>query len=346
MASGSSSSRLPVVSRCSLLVAALLAPIGYALADEAPKRHDFSRPAMGTLFRIALYAADETAARQAAERAFGRVEELNGIFSDYLPESELMRLCARAGAAVPVSAELFSLIERSQQIAAQTDGAFDITVGRMTQLWRRSRRQQELPSSQRIAEAKALTGWRLVTIDAAARTVTLAKPGILLDLGGIAKGRAADEALRVLAQAGFPQAIVIAGGDMAIGAPPPNASGWEVKLKSSENEPPLVLRLHHCGVSTSGDLHQFVEIEGRRYSHIVDAKTGLGLTNHVACSVIAPDATTSDALATAFCVLGSQRGLEVLASLRKVEARFVSLTGEEHVTVEASPGFPPAEAIK
>lgn len=139
--------------------------------------------------------------------------------------------------------------------------------------------------------------------------------------------------------------MVIAGGDMAIGDSPPNRKGWAVHLKTSESDQAekVGLSLHHCGVSTSGDLHQYVEIEGKRYAHIVDPKTGLGLTSGIACSVIAPNATMSDALATAICVLGAEKGLNLLKSMPGLEAR---VTINEGQVEQSTPGFPKTERIQ
>lgn len=328
--------------------AGALMSLSHLLAQAAtePARFDFSRPAMGTIFRVSLHAPSAAAAKVGADAAFARVDALNRVFSDYDLQSELMRLCHAEKMPVMVSDDLLSMITRSLEIAAATDGAFDLTTGRMTQLWRRSRRQKELPSPARIAEAKALTGWRLVSADAKARTVALEKTGVLLDLGGVAKGRAADEALAVLARHGISQAIVIAGGDMAIGTAPPRESGWPVQIRTGAaadgKGEPLHLRLQHCGVSTSGDLHQFIEIDGQRYSHIVDPRTGLGLTTRTACTVIARDCTTSDGLATAMCVMGREKGMAAAARSGGVEMRFAEATATGDEVFSSSPGFPEA----
>lgn len=325
--------------RSSLLLAAL--SLTFARGDDS-LRFDLTEPAMGTQFRLTFYANDADSAAKAAFSAFERIRSLNKCFSDYLRDSELMQLCAQpSGVPVKVSPELFSVIEKAQAISAASEGAFDITTGHLSHLWRRSRRQKELPSAARLKEALAKTNWQWVQLSASAQTITLTQPDLLLDLGGIAKGRAADEALKSLKEAGFSQALVTAGGDLAIGSPPPGETGWEVRLRTSaEVESTEVrLRLHDCGVSTSGDLHQFVEIAGKRYAHIIDPRTGLGLTSGVACSVIAPDATTSDAWATTLCVLGSERGLRLIKDQPGVHARIVeSRDGAENI--RSSPDFP------
>jgi thiamine biosynthesis lipoprotein len=284
-------------------------------------RHDFSGPGMATTFRIACYAEEKGRAEKATEACFQRIAQLNAIFTDYDPTSELMRLCA-PGVRYPVkvSGPLFDLLQRARSLAEATNGAFDPTCGHLSNLWRRAKRQGKLPPADRLQKAIAATDWRRITLIPENLSVTL-QPGTLLDLGGIAKGYAADECLRVLKQHGITRAVVQAGGDTAVGDPPPEESGWEITLRTDSKHETQV-RLANGAVSTSGDLYQFVEIEGRRYSHIISTKSGLGLTERIACSVFAPDCTTSDALATAMCVLGRTAGAELAAKLPGVKVLF------------------------
>jgi FAD:protein FMN transferase len=323
-----------------ITVAAIPNP-GYSRPAPELARFQFVEPQMGTQFRIVLYAADEATAKRASQAAFRRVADLNNTMSDYLPESELMRLCKKAGGpAVAVSPDLFAVLARAAEISRITDGNFDVTVGPVVRLWRRSRRSQLLPSDAEMTAARALVDYRLVTLDPVARTVRFAKPGMLLDLGGIAKGFAAESAQTVLKQHGISRALVAAGGDIAVSGPPPGKPGWEIGIARAPGEPTdgPTLILHDAGVSTSGDAEQYVEIGGKRYSHIVDPRTGLGLTDSWQVTVIAPDATTSDGMTKVLCVLGPERGLKAIAGLA-ISARLVRMSGgklEEH----RSPTFP------
>ena len=275
------------------------------------RRFVFERPLMGTRFAVTCHGEDEDAARKAADEAFAVGEEVNRIASDYLKESELMRLpTGRATAVSPVFADLLTA---SFHLAEASGGAFDPTLGRLTKLWRESRRTRQLPAPDDLAKAREASGWKHATWDAAASTILLAKPGMQLDLGGIAKGFAADRMLAVMVKAGFPRTCIAAGGDLRLGDPPPDKTAWRVGLQTfNEEKPEEVVELANCAVSTSGDLHQFTEIGGKRYSHILDPATGLGLTERIAVSIIAPTATTSDALATAACVAGPEKA-EALA---------------------------------
>ncbi len=301
----------------------------FAPCAHALERFDFTAPLMATTFRISLHAEAKKTAEQAAAAAFKRIATLNAVFSDYEPNSELMQLCnTDSNQPFKASAALFDLVSRSLEMARITDGAFDITCGNLTQLWRRTKRVKKLPPAARLQQALAATDWRAVKLDSQAKTITLTKSGMLLDLGGIAKGYAADEGLRILREQGLTRALVMAGGDIAIGDPPPGADAWDIKLRTfikptpDAEEQMTTVRLKNCGVSTSGDLYQFIEIAGVRYSHIISPKTGLALTTRIACSVIAPDCTTSDALATAMCVLGKERGEKMATKLQGVTVRY------------------------
>ncbi len=316
------------------ILALLILLTPWTMAQEL-QRYDFTGHEMATTFRIACYAESQDKANAAAEACFNRISELNRRFTDYDPTSELMRLCAPdAQYPYQVSPDLFEMLRLSRDFAKATEGSFDITCGHLSQLWRRAKRQGKLPPADRLQKAIQATDWRAITLHAEDSSITL-RPGTLLDLGGIAKGYAADECLKVLARHGITRAVVQAGGDTAVAAPPPNQKGWEIKIRTfskptaEEPEPLATYFLAHRAVSTSGDLYQFVEIAGQRYSHIMDPKTGLGLTHRIACSVFAPDCTTSDALATAFCILGEKASQPILSRFPQVEARFATKAADQ-----------------
>jgi thiamine biosynthesis lipoprotein len=293
----------------------LLVATNLARAD-ALARHEFSQPHMGTTFRLVLYARNADEARRAAEAAFARVAELDEVLSDYRADSELMALCGRAGGApVPIGADLLRVLAAARQWAVRSGGAFDPTIGPVVGLWRRARRIGERPDAAALARARALVGYAKLDIDARARTARLAERGMLLDLGGIAKGYAADEAQVVLRGHGISRALVAAGGDVVVSDAPPGRRGWTVGIALPA---PLLdaggapLELRRAAVSTSGDAEQFVTLDGVRYSHIVDPRSGFGLSGRSAVAVVAPDGVTADALATAVSVLGPDEGLALI----------------------------------
>jgi FAD:protein FMN transferase len=277
-----------------------------AMAASAAEKFAFSRPLMGTRFSVICYAVDRAAAGHAATAAFSKGEEINAVASDYLRDSELSLLSSKpVGEAIPLSPLLFDLLDHSRRLAEATDGAFDPTLGPLTKLWRETRTSGQVPDPDTQESARAATGWRNFTLDREQGTITLHREKMAFDLGGIAKGYAADLMLESLAAAGIRQALVTAGGDVRLGDPPPGREGWSVALKTFDpGKNDEVLVLSNAAVSTSGDLHQSVEIDGISYSHILDPSTGLGLTMRIAVSVIADEAKFSDPLATAACVLG------------------------------------------
>lgn len=203
-----------------------------------------------------------------------------------------------------ISSDLFRVLSLASQIAQETKGAFDPTIGPLSRLWRESRTSGKLPDPARIGEARSKSGYGRIQLDPSLQTLSLERCGMQLDLGGIAKGYIAGEALQLLKDLGYPHALVAIGGDLAIGEAPPGRQGWRVAIEdlAGEQEGP-VLTLASRFVSTSGDTEQFVQIGGRRYSHIVDPETGLGLTRRVMVTVIGGDGASTDAYATALSVM-------------------------------------------
>ncbi|OWK36101.1 FAD:protein FMN transferase [Fimbriiglobus ruber] len=292
-----------------------------APADERLERHEFESKHMGTLFRVVLYTADKATAETASRAAFARVAELDAIMSDYNPNSELMRLCkandTAPGKPAAVGAELFDVLQKAQITSKISGGSFDVTVGPVVRLWRLARRTQQLPDAKELAAALAKVGYEKIALDPAARTVALKVPGMRLDLGGIAKGYAADAALALLKEKfGITRALVAASGDIACGDAPPGKEGWSVDIAPiSKNRKPRTLTLVNRAVSTSGDLEQFVEINGVRYSHVLDPKTGLGLTGRRSVTVIAPKGVQADSLTKAASVLPPAKALAVIDAI-------------------------------
>ena len=293
---------------------------------------------MGSRFVLTCYAADAEAAKAACRAAGRRVKAVSAALSDYHDGSELNRLCDRyaVGVPEPVSDDLFRVLSAARGFSEISGGAFDVTVGPVVRLWRRTRRTREFPDPGELASARTRVGWEAVTLDEETRTVTFTRPGVRLDLGGIAKGYAADVALAVLREHGVTRALIDAGGDLVAGDPPPGRDGWAVAVGEGGETLPLA----NAAVATSGDAYKFTEIAGVRYSHIVDPFTGLGLTNRSTITVLAADGMTADALASAASVLGSEAGIPLLERTDGAEGRAV--TPEE---VRTTSGFPVGPAV-
>jgi thiamine biosynthesis lipoprotein len=262
---------------------------------------------------------EEATARRASRSAFDRIAALDAAFSDYQPDSELMRLCDRAGGPpVGVSDDLLDILQRSKAMYEKSSGAFDVTVGPLVRLWRRARRDRKMPAPELLARAKSLVSSDLMVIDAKQKTVQLKQPGMKLDLGGIAKGYASDAAIQLLRKQGIDRALVAGAGDIVVSGPPPGRDGWTVGiagLDNPEGTPAVLLSLRDAAISTAGDTERYVLIDGRRYSHIVDPKTGLGVVDRATVTVVAPDGATADALDTAVYLVGPERGLPLVESM-------------------------------
>lgn len=322
----------------------LVGVFGATGPGEPPARFEFAETHMGSEFRIVLYSADGPSARRASRAAFDRIAALDAALSDYRPDSELMKLCDRAGGpAVEVGEDLFTILQHARSAYERSGGAFDVTVGPVVRLWRRARRDGKMPAEDSLARARSLVSSDLMSLDPKARTVRLARRGMKLDLGGIAKGFASDEAVKVLRREGHPRALVAGAGDIVAGDPPPGRDGWTVSIAPLDPSAPGaapegVLELRNAAVSTSGDSERYVEIGGRRYSHIVDPRTGVGVVDRCAVTVVAADGATADALDTAVYIMGPERGLALIESTAGAAAFIVRITGGGRHTYESS-GF-------
>ena len=274
------------------------------------------------------------------------MRHLDRVMSDYHTESELSQLCEHSGPGQPIrlSPELYEVLDHSLELSRETDGAFDVTVGPVIQLWRTARRTKTLPPPELLAKARERIGWRAIHLDPLARSAELLRDEMQLDLGGIAAGSACDEALQVLRSHGLPRVLIDASGDVLVGDPPPERDGWKVTvagLSGGANDPgSRTVVLSNAAITTSGDARQFVEIDGLRYSHIVDPHTGLGLTRRSSTTVIAPTGWQADSYATAVNVLGAKAGIPWIEQHPGCSALMIELqNGVEERT--ASRSFPP-----
>jgi thiamine biosynthesis lipoprotein len=287
-----------------------------AFANAQPRaelvRFTYTQYHMGVDARIVVYAPNRADAEKAASAAFARIAVLDSIMSDYRQDSELMRLCNK-GAPTHVSPDLFLVLQRAQKVSQESEGAFDVTVGPLIALWRKARKTALLPEPAEIERARLLVGWKKVRLNARARTVQLTVQGMKLDLGGIGKGYAADAAQRVLKQNGIRHALVELGGDIVVSNAPPGTEGWTIQVPNRGSDAqPLNPQFANCALSTSGDTEQFVIIDGKRYSHIVDPRTGQPLTKRVQVTLIAPNGLISDPLSKVLSILEEEARSKIL----------------------------------
>ncbi len=326
-------------------------------ADAQPERVESTRIAMGSAFRIIVeVGGDETTpdpehadldagralARHAITEALDRIDALEEALSDYRPRSEAMRLVtAPAGQPVEISQDLALALALADAMHRETGGAFDVTVGPVTHLWREAWKTGAAPDAHLLDAARDAVGMQLVKLDPASNRVTLQRSGMILDFGGIGKGLAADLAGFTLRGHGFTRFLIDAGGDLLAGDPPLGKDGWRVRVGATERGWTRVIELANAAVATSGDIYRFVEIDGVRYSHIIDPRTGTPVTTPRIVSVVAPNGAVSDALASAVSVLGPEQGLAMLAPIANVEGAVVEAGADGTPVVSMSDNFPP-----
>ncbi|MEX2403301.1 MAG: FAD:protein FMN transferase [Balneolales bacterium] len=305
-------------------------------------RYEYSQVHMGTDFQIILYAPDSLVAQTASDAAYERIKELDQILSDYQEDSELNRLSSSSGSgkAVPVSDPLFYVINKAVNASELTDGAFDMTIGPFVKLWRITRRTQRLPSVDKINKASESVGYNYIELDESRQTVKLQEERMQLDAGGIGKGYAVDEALAILRDNNISSALIKGGGDIVVSNAPPNKKGWTIEVGMIEDGKQISNSLTICdkAISTSGDLFQYVELDGARYSHIINPQTGLGLTNQSKVTVIAPDGITADSYSSAISVMGPEKGINVVHQRPEMEFYFISKNNGKYKSWQSS-GF-------
>jgi len=259
------------------------------------RRYAYARNAMGSEFNLVFYAPSDSLAKVASDSAFARIQLLNNLLSDYLDGSEVNRLSETAGTGQRfyASAILFDILEKSKYLSAKTNGAFDVTVGPIVQLWRRAIRRNYFPDKSQLKEARDAVGYRFVRLRAEDRSVVLKRKKMRIDFGAIGKGYAADDVLKVLKSFGIDRAFLDAGGDLTIGDAPPEKEGWRIEVSSGGGDTTAthILTLKNCGVATSGSTYRHFDYKGVRYSHIVSPYTGVGLTTHTRTTVISPTGT-------------------------------------------------------
>lgn len=309
--------------------------------------YELTFPAMGTLVAFQTFSDDDQLVEKAFADARREVERLIEILSDYGAESETVLLSQpdKVGQWQTVSPELWEVLQVCDRWHRQSGGAFDASIGRLSVLWRTARKQKTIPipTPAEIEQARQQCGWQHVHLDAANKRVQLDMAGLKLDFGALGKGYIIDKAYERLAAAGLPRSLVRAGGDLRCGAPPPNRRGWPIeiaKLPGSEKTPQRLM-LADAGISSSGDLYQFIEINGRRHSHVIDPRTGMGVLGPRLVTVIAANSTEADAADTALCAMDDQAALAVARKSGGIEVRLASLSqGEDSkLIVHTTDGF-------
>lgn len=299
-------------------------------ATTTLRRYEAVEPHMGTLARVTVYTSSEESAKQAFHAAFDRIRSVDRVLSDYQPESELSQLTKIAvNKPTRISDDLFAVLEASQRLAESTSGAFDITLGPVTRLWRDARRVGRPPDSEALRDAASRTGFGKLHLDARERTAMVGVAGMALDVGAIGKGYAASEAIATLTRMGVRSSLVALSGDLAFSEAPPGERGWRISVYTGDETVPGVpstLELTNAAVSTSGSSEQHLDADGVRYSHIIDPSSKLGVTGDLTVTVIARHGIEADGLDTAVSVVGVERGLALIESRRDAAGMIVKRT--------------------
>lgn len=291
----------------------------------AQSRYEYSHQQMGTQIGLVFYEKDGQKADSIAQLVFKRIDELNRTLSNYLPESEINQLSKRPNMNVALSEDLFRLMNISVNLAKSTNGAFDITLGPLIELWKNARENRQVPSIAEIKTAQQSTGYgNLEFLNG--NIIRIKQEGMQLDVGGIGKGFAADEAISLLKRNGINAALVDMGGDVTVSEAPPNKEFWVLGFSYfNENGEEVFqkIKLKNQAVATSGDLYQYAIIDGKRYSHIINPKNGMALSNNIQVTVVAPNGTMADAYASALSVLGIEEGRKIVQETTDLEVFMV-----------------------
>src|SRR5688572_19436657 len=305
------------------------------------KRFHFTENKMGSPFNIIFYHTDSSEADVISKMCFAIVDSLNKIFSDYSPGSEISLLAENAYMeSQPVSDDLLFILKESKNAWHKSGRVFDISIGALTSLWRKARKEKRFPSKSEIRKAKRLTGFKKLQIDTLNKAVFFTHKGLRLDFGGIVKGYAAQKVIDFLTSKKILHALADAGGDIVMSLPPPGKNGWTIGINMPQQEIQLwnqELSLDNCSVATSGDVYQFISHNGKKYSHIIDPLTGYGVITQRNVTIIAKDGITADWLATACSVLPINKALNL--AKKENAAILIALIRNEKIVIYKTRNF-------
>jgi thiamine biosynthesis lipoprotein len=296
---------------------------------------------MGSAFNLIIVSADSNKANHLAQKSYELVDSLNHIFSNYDSSSELSKINASAGLLpYKMSRAMLDLVQKSQYAYIQSKGAYDISIGPLSSLWRNARKAKLFPEASTVLATKKLVGLNQVKINKRLGTIFLPNANMQLDFGGIAKGYIAQWVINFLKANGIQQALVDAGGDIVMSGPPLNQQGWLIGVNLPETTDQLLnkkLQLSNCSVATSGDVFQFIEYKGVKYSHIINPLTGYGVTNLRNVTIVAKTGATADWLATACSILPIKEAKQLAISHQA--ALLITTLKNGKLVFEATPNF-------
>jgi thiamine biosynthesis lipoprotein len=301
------------------------------------ERYEYETYTMGTLLKLVLYAESKEQAQGAIDAGLTEIERLIPILNNYDANSEVSRLSLFVNQPMNVSPDQAAVLRHARLWHTLSKGTFDITVGPLTRLWSRARRERKLPSPELLDAARSRSGWQHVRWiedqpgNNESVSVELLREGMIIDVGGIATGYIIDRAMEAIQQRGIDSLLIDIGGDIRVGRAPPDSPGWKIDIAGvGRNSPPLIQRvLEDCAITTSGDLNQFAEIEGVRYSHLIDPRTGEALRRRQSVTAIATTTIDADVGATALCVLEIQEAATLFDGFPLREAILIETQNAE-----------------
>lgn len=311
------------------------------LLQAQTRKFSYSEMKMGSAFNLIIVSADSNKANHLARKSYELVDSLNHIFSNYDSSSELSKINASAGLLpYKMSTAMLDLVQKSQYAYIQSKGAYDISIGPLSSLWRNARKAKLFPEASTVLATKKLVGFAQIKINKRLGTIFLPSVDMQLDFGGIAKGYIAQWVINFLKANGIQQALVDAGGDIVMSGPPLNQQGWLIGVNLPETTDQLLnkkLQLSNCSVATSGDVYQFIEYKGVKYSHIINPLTGYGVTNLRNVTIVAKTGATADWLATACSILPIKEAKQLAISHQA--ALLITTLKNGKLVFEATPNF-------
>lgn len=292
---------------------------------------------MDTLIRISVYSLDEKLGQNALEQAFSEFARINTLTDKFAPQnlpdpeaSDVYRINENAGVKpVPVSDDTMAMLEESRYFSQLSDGAFDVSIGPLVDLWGFGKEKYHLPLEKELEEKLALVGYHRILLNKEKKTVFLPKEGMKIDLGGIAKGYATDRAVQKLREMGIKHAMINAGGNVYGLGPKPDGSPWRVGIQDprDKNQIISILSIQDMAVVTSGDYERYFIQDGTRYHHILDPANGKPAREIMTTTIVSPSATNADIYSTALFILGSDRGAALSKKHRDIGTVFVDVKG-------------------
>ncbi|MBI3398353.1 MAG: FAD:protein FMN transferase [Deltaproteobacteria bacterium] len=306
--------------------------IALAVYNKKSSEIKYTRPLMGTIVELTLAGKDEARLNAAAEAAFDEIKRLEELMSHYRGDSDVAKINKAAGKeAVIISRETMDVIEASLKASHITNGAFDVTMGVLGKVWltKDDRGEMTIPSREEVETLLPLIDYHQITIDKKNNKVKLAKKGMKINLGGIAKGYIVGKAADVLKRHGIKKGIVHAGGDMAV-FQEPNSHPWLIGIQDPRNKDKIVgtIEVVNTAISTSGDYERFFIKDGVRYHHIMDPSTGFPANKCRGVTIVAKDPTLADALSTGVFVMGPQDGMKLIEEMPDVEGLIMDADGK------------------